>query len=340
MLDGTHAFQPVIHFLHVSPCERNPILKTAVVIPCYRVKKKILSVLERIVPEVTRIYVVDDCCPENTGDFVSTQCSDPRVVVLKHSENQGVGGAMVTGYKKALEDGFDIVVKLDGDGQMDPLLIPKFIKPIVDCKADYTKGSRFYSLEDLGGMPKMRLLGNSLLSFVNKASSGYWNIMDPTNGYTAIHKVALERLPLRKLSRRYFFESDILFRLGTVRAVVCDIPMNAIYDDEESSLSIRKVALEFPPLYLKSFVKRLFYSYFLRDFNGASLELVVGTILLVFGSSWGAYHWFLSIVNNIAATTGTVMIGALTVILGAQLLLSSITFDMSNMPTRPLQEDE
>ena len=315
-------------------------MKTAVIIPCYRVKSKILQVVENITTEVSRIYVVDDCCPEYSGDFVSANCTDPRIVVLKHTENQGVGGAVITGYKQALKNGFDIIVKLDGDGQMDPALIPKLLKPLKECQADYTKGSRFFSLGDLESMPNMRLFGNALLSFVNKVSSGYWNIMDPTNGYTAIHRTALSRLPLSKLSRRYFFESDMLFRLGTVRAVVRDIPMRAIYDDEESNLSIKKVALEFPSLYIMSFFKRLFYNYFLRDFNGASLEFVVGIMLLLFGASWGGYHWYSSILNQVEATTGTVMIAALTIILGAQLLLSSITFDMGNTPIQPLQEDD
>lgn len=313
-------------------------MKIAVAIPCFKVKKHILSVIEQIGQDVDRIYVVDDCCPEKTGDFVANQCFDSRVHVLWHTENQGVGGAMVTAYKQALADNnIDVVVKIDGDGQMDPLLLPHFIEPIQRGEADYTKGSRFFTLESLESMPPMRKFGNAILSFVNKVSSGYWTVMDPTNGYTAIHCQSLRLLPLDKLSKRYFFESDMLFRLGTLRAVVQDIPMDAIYADEVSNLSIKKVLLDFPPLYIKAFFKRVFYNYFLRDFNGASLKLVVGLSMMLFGSLWGGMHWINSILSCDEASTGTVMLAVLPIILGFQLLLSAIDYDMSHTPKRPLQ---
>jgi hypothetical protein len=186
-------------------------------------------------------------------------------------------------------------------------------------------------------MPTLRKLGNAVLSFVNKCSSGYWNVMDPTNGYTAIHCQTLALLPLDKLSTRYFFESDMLFRLGTVRAVVQDISMAAIYADERSNLQIKKVIFEFPWLYIKAFFKRVFYNYFLRDFNGASLELVLGLLLILFGSLWGAEHWLSSIISQQVASAGTVMLAVLPIIIGFQLLLSAIQFDMVNIPRKPLQ---
>ncbi|EEY46438.1 glycosyltransferase family 2 protein [Vibrio mimicus] len=313
-------------------------MKIAVAIPCFKVKKHIMSVIEQIGPEVGRIYIVDDCCPEKTGEFVVQQSVDQRVNVLWHTENQGVGGAMVTAYKQALiDDDIDVVVKIDGDGQMDPALLPHFIEPIQRGEADYTKGSRFFTLESLESMPSMRKFGNAALSFVNKVSSGYWAVMDPTNGYTAIHCQALRLLPLDKLSKRYFFESDVLFRLGTLRAVVQDIPMDAIYADEISNLSIKKVLLDFPPLYIKAFFKRVFYNYFLRDFNGASLKLVMGLLLMFTGSFWGGVQWVNSIVSGNEASTGTVMLAVLPIILGFQLLLSAIDYDMSHPPQRPLQ---
>ncbi len=307
-------------------------MKVAVTIPCYKVRNQILSAVENIGSEISKVYVVDDCCPQHSGKFVEENCHDPRVTVITHTRNQGVGGAVCTGYRAAVNDGMEIIIKIDGDGQMDTSLIPKFIQPIVEGKADYTKGSRFYSIHSLESMPGVRKLGNAVLSFVNKFSSGYWNIMDPTNGYTAIHHRAISMLPFEKINKRYFFESDMLFRLGTIRAVVRDIPMGAKYADEESSLSIGKVLLEFPPLYLKAFLKRVFYNYFLRDFNGASVELVAGTLLLLFGMIFGGVHWADSIITNNAATTGTVMISVLPIILGFQLVLSAITFDMNNVP--------
>ena len=218
----------------------------AVVIPCYRVSLQILDVVAAIGPEVDAIFVVDDACPEQSGHRVEDECAEPRVRVLRHAENRGVGGAMVTGYRAALAGGHDIVVKIDGDGQMNPALIPAFARPLAAGAADYAKGNRFFWLEGLVGMPRLRLLGNATLSFVAKAATGYWDVMDPTNGYTAIHRAALEALPLDKLDRGYFFESDMLFRLYTVRAVVRDIPMRARYANETSSLSLRRAATGFP----------------------------------------------------------------------------------------------
>ena len=215
--------------------------KVAVVIPSYRVKAHVLKVIARLGPEVTQIYVVDDACPDGSGEFVERNCRDTRVKVLRHAENQGVGGAVKTGYRQALCDGADVVVKVDGDGQMDPQLIPHFIKPILDDKADYTKGNRFYNLEQIGRMPGLRLFGNALLSLAAKLSTGYWNVFDVTNGYTAVHTKVLRRLPLDKISNRYFFETDMLFRLNTIRAVTVDIPMDAVYGDESSNLKINQI---------------------------------------------------------------------------------------------------
>lgn len=312
-------------------------MRIAVAIPCYKVKKHILDVIARIGDDVDTIYVVDDCCPEQSGSHVSQNSTDSRVKVIYHVQNQGVGGAIVTAYQQALDDDIDIVVKIDGDGQMDPELLPHFVAPILRGEADYTKGSRFFALESLTTMPFVRKFGNAALSFINKVSSGYWQVMDPTNGYTAIHRQALQLMPLDKLSQRYFFESDMLFRLGTLRAVVQDIPMDAVYDDEESNLSIKKVLVDFPPLYIKAFFKRVFYTYFLRDFNGASMKLVLGLLLMLIGAVWGGAHWIGSIVSGDEATTGTVMLAVLPLIMGFQLLLSAIDYDMTHAPKRPLQ---
>jgi len=314
-------------------------LKIAVAIPCYKVTAHILEVIQLIPDQVQRIYVVDDACPEKSGLLVQKQCFDKRVQVLFHKKNQGVGGAVITAYKQALFEKMDVVVKIDGDGQMNPKLLSHFIEPILQSKADYTKGNRFFDLDTLTAMPMVRKLGNAALSFVNKASSGYWNIMDPTNGYTAIHCQALALLPLDKLNSRYFFESDMLFRLGTLRAVVRDVPMMAHYADEKSNLQIKQVVVQFPGLYLKSFFKRIFYNYFLRDFNGASLELILGTLLMFLGVVWGLDHWIYSIVEQSVASTGTVMFAVLPIIIGFQLVLSAVQFDMANIPVEPLQNN-
>jgi glycosyltransferase involved in cell wall biosynthesis len=304
----------------------------AVVIPCYRVRAQILDVLGRIGPECGRIYVVDDACPEASGKAVQEHCRDPRVRVLFHETNQGVGGAVMTGYAQALRDGAAVLVKMDGDGQMDPALLPRFLGPILRGQADYTKGNRFFDIEGVRSMPLVRLLGNTVLSFLAKLSSGYWNVFDPTNGYTAIHAAVARLLPLDKLSRRYFFESDLLFRLGTLRACVVDVPMTAVYGAETSSLRVRAVAFDFFWRHAVNTVKRIFYNYFLRGFSAASVELVLGTALAAFGAAFGAWAWIVNEARGTAASTGTVMLAALPVILGMQFLVSFLANDIAAVP--------
>lgn len=304
----------------------------AVVIPCYKVKKHILDVIAKIDNKVNKIYVVDDYCPEKSGLYVQEQLSDSRIQVIFHSKNKGVGGAMITGYRQALIDNMDIVVKIDGDGQMDPALMPRFIKPIEEIKADYVKGNRFFDITSLKDMPTIRLLGNTGLSFISKLASGYWSNMDPTNGYTAIHTAVLAHLPLDKIANRYFFESDMLFHLGMLRAVVADIPMHARYQDEASNLSIVRTLFSFPVRYLKCIVKRIFYHYLLRDFNLGSFCFVVGSILTLGGTGFGAWKWYSLSTLGIQASSGTVMLAALPIIIGIQFLMSSIQFDIMNAP--------
>lgn len=314
----------------------NKINKIAVVIPCFKVKKQILSVISKIGVEVQKIYVVDDKCPEQSGEFVKKNCKDKRVVVLFNEVNQGVGGAMITGYQKAIEDNMLIVVKIDGDGQMDPHLIQFFIKPIVAGNADYTKGNRFFNLEFLKKMPTVRLIGNAGLSFITKISSGYWDIMDPTNGYTAIHTNILRVLPLDKIDKRYFFESDMLFRLNTVRAVVLDIPMMAKYEDEKSNLKVGKILVEFPLKHLNRLFKRIFYNFFLRDFNIGTINLIFGLILSAFGLFFGLYNWLFSYSTGQSTPTGTIMLSILPIILGFQMILFFVNYDMMNVPKKPI----
>lgn len=310
--------------------------RIGVVIPSYKVRAHILDVIAAMGPEITRIYIVDDCCPENSGDFVQANCTDDRVVIVRHERNQGVGGAVLTGYRAAIDDNIEIIVKVDGDGQMDPALIPDFVAPIVLGEADYTKGNRFYDLEQIHTMPKMRLFGNAGLSFLTKISSGYWDLFDPTNGYTAIHRDVARHLPFEKISRRYFFETDMLFRLNTLRAVAVDVPMHAKYGDEVSNLKISTVFGEFLTKNMRNFFKRLFYNYYLRDMSLASFELPAGVALLLFGILYGTTQWISSSHAGVAASSGTVMLAAMPVLLGVQLILAFIGYDVSSTPKRPV----
>ena len=177
-----------------------------------------MQVIGAIGPEIELIVVVDDGCPEGTALSVASGCSDSRVVALMHDENQGVGGAFLTGMRYAIARGAEIIVKIDADGQMDPSQVPALIQPIVTAQADYVKGDRFFFLTDAASMPPARMFGNLALSFLAKLSSGYWNIMDPTNGFFAIHARVAELLDHQRIAKRFFFETDLLFHLGLIRA--------------------------------------------------------------------------------------------------------------------------
>jgi dolichol-phosphate mannosyltransferase len=311
------------------------IPQVAAILPCYKSRDQVLGVIDRIPDVVSMIICVDDACPELTGQHIAANVVDSRVTVIFHQENAGIGGAVCTGYLAALEQGAEICVKLDSDGQMDPALIPWLMSPIVRQLADYTKGNRFTNVDDVKGMPLIRIFGNVLLSFLTKLSTGYWNIFDPTNGFTAIHARVLERLPLHKISRRYFFESDMLFRLGTFKACVWDVPMSASYGSETSNLKISKIFLPFLLNNLRNLMKRIFYNYFLRDFSVASLFLLLSIVLFALGFGIGAHYWIGSILSGKAATAGQVMMSALPLIVGLQLFLTFVNYDVERTPAIP-----
>lgn len=313
-----------------------PGVRVAVVIPCYRVTRHVVELIGSIGAEVDAIYCVDDACPDGSGRLIEARCEDPRVVVVYHALNTGVGGAVMTGYRRAASDGADVIVKLDGDGQMDPRLISRFVAPIARGEADYTKGNRFYDLGGVIQMPVIRIVGNAVLSFMAKFSTGYWDIFDPTNGYTAIAAPVARALPLDKVSKRYFFETDLLFRLNSLRAVALDVPMRAVYGDETSGLKISRILGEFAWKHLRNACKRVFYNYVLRDLPVATLQLLFGAALLVFGIGFGAVHWWQSLDSGIAATTGTIMVPTISILVGLQLVLAFLAYDIGNIPRRPI----
>ena len=305
-----------------------------VVIPAYKLTHGVIKLIESIPQQVSKIIVIDDACPDKSGNLVESLCKDSRVLVYYNQENLGVGGAVKKGYKIALEGKATIVIKLDGDGQMDPRNISKLVAPLLNHEADYTKGNRFYTLNSLKIMPKKRLIGNSILSVMSKFSTGYWNIFDPNNGFTAISRDALENLDLSQISNSYFFESDMLFRLYCNRAVVQDVSMNSIYGDEKSSLSISKITFEFIFKHIRNSIKRFFYAYILRDASVASLELPLGFLLLIFGVGNSIITWLNSSTTGIPNNPGTVMLSGLAILTGTQFVLAFISYDVSNVPRK------
>ena len=305
----------------------------AVVIPTYKAGKHLRQVIDGLPSIVDHVIVVDDKCPQNSGNIAREMgVKDDRIVVVSHKINQGVGGAVVSGYKKALELNCDIIIKMDADDQMDPDYIPDLIKPVAEGLAGYAKGNRFVDFAALRAMPKFRLIGNSALSFLVKACSGYWNMMDPTNGYTAISRSTLEKINLDKLSKRYFFETDMLIRLNIQNTVVKDVPIPARYGEEESSLSIRSTMSRFPVLLLKGLTKRFILKYLIYDFNMASVYTLVGMPLLLWGLFYGLYKWIENTLNHVATPTGTIMLSVLPLILGTQFIIAAINIDIDSTP--------
>ena len=303
----------------------------AVVIPAYKVSSHIAELLRALPNFIDAVYVVDDNCPDRSGRHA--EGIDDRVMVIFRKENGGVGAATKTGFLGALEGGADVIVKMDGDGQMNPLLIESLIKPVIANEADFSKGNRFSSARNLEKMPKARVFGNAALSVFGKASTGYWGVVDFTNGFLAVSSEALRDINLGKLHDRFFFESDLMFRAGVRNATVAEVGMKARYGAEKSNLKIWKVALTFPFLHLRNIVKRIAYKYYGPSWSIASFELPLGILGIGLGTSLGIDFWLESSNSGVPATAGEVILAALPVIVGSQLLLSFVNYDVSVSPS-------
>ncbi|MBK8519197.1 MAG: glycosyltransferase family 2 protein [Saprospiraceae bacterium] len=307
----------------------------SIVIPCYNVSQHIEEVISKIPANIAWIITVNDASKDNSKEILlNLSKSNKRIIFIDHALNQGVGGAMLTGYAKALELKSEIIIKIDGDGQMDADNIPKLIRPLIDNIAEFTKGNRFRDFKALRSMPITRRIGNLGLSFIIKAASGYWNIFDPTNGFTAIKSETLAGLDFSKIHKRYYFETSMLIELYYNNAVIVDVPFKAIYGDEISGLSRFKTMVEFPPKLFIAFLKRIILKYFLFDFNIASIYFLCGTPMFIYGLVFGLINYFKYTAEHEYAPTGTILIPTLFIILGFQLLLSAISYDISNYPKR------
>lgn len=320
--------------------------RIAVVLPAYNEERRIAETLRNLPAYVRHIIVVDDCSRDATSDVVTEFAkSDARIELIRHEKNQGVGGAMITGLTRAKELRAQLVVKMDGDGQMSPTDLPALLRPLISGQADFAKGNRFHDFLALTQMPALRRAGNMGLSFLTKAAVGYWNIADPCNGYVAIRGEVLSALPLSSLQKSYFFETSLLAQLFLLGAVIRDVPMPARYGPEQSKLRIGRVLLEFPPKLLGCLLRRLVLKNFIYDFSMESLYLLAALPLLIGATLYGGWNWLHYAWLGVGAPTGTVVIPAMMIILGFQLLLSAIGEDVRNVPQRvlcggPLPKDD
>jgi dolichol-phosphate mannosyltransferase len=312
----------------------------AVVIPAYRVEKHIEDVLDDVPEYIRHIIVVNDASTDGTRQRVeAVMRRDARIFLVNHERNQGVGGAMISGFKKAMDLQTQIVVKMDGDGQMSPAYLPELLTPLIMGQADYTKGNRFRDLPALRKMPFIRRFGNVGLSFFSKAATGYWNCFDPTNGYLAIRTEVLAQLPLEQIHKTYFFETSMLAQLYLLGAYILEIPMPSRYAGERSNLSIVKVLMEFPPKLVQIFVRRLMIKYFVFDFSIISVYIMTSIPMILFGLIFGITKWIKYGQLGIPAPTGTVMLPVLSLMLGVQILLAAIGIDLQSVPAKPISPE-
>jgi len=315
-----------------SRCITRPLpsaLRIAVVVPCHRARDHVLATLAAIGPEVEAIYVVDDACPEDTGAHVRANCADARVRVLRFERSLGRGAAIVRGYREAIGEEMDLLVKIEPDGRMDPARIPSIVRPLLDGAADYAKGNRFFAVEDGSGLPRRTLWRNAATSLLHRAATGYWDVSDPANGFTALHATVAKALPLEKLARGDAFELDLLARLGMLRAVVVDVPMPARMDPSRVPRAPRS------PVFSRA-LRRLANAYFLRDMNAATFFLGGGLAALAGGVIGALILWRHAVAHGTPVATGSAIVAGVAVLAGVQGLIAAVQYELGNVPRRPL----
>jgi glycosyltransferase involved in cell wall biosynthesis len=306
-------------------------MRVAVVVPAHNEERLIGRVITTMPAIVDHIVIVDDASPDGTSDAVRA-VPDPRVELITLAKNQGVGGAILTGHQRALDLGADVVAIMAGDAQMDPGFLPALLDPIADGEAQFTKANRFFGPGSFRGMPRHRIFGNVVLSFLTKAASGYWHLFDPQNGYTAIHRRALERLPFDRIARRYEFENDILIQLNILRVPARDVPIPAVYGEEVSGMKLSKVAPRILRQLWRGFWHRMWWKYVLQSFSPVALMFFSGLAAILLGLVVGVFV----VVNTLGppvASPGTVVLSVIPFFTGIHLLIMSLFLDIQEGAT-------
>ena len=303
-------------------------MKVVCVIPTFMASGTIREVAVESAKHCDLVVVVDDKCPDSSGLLVADL--DKRIHLVRRSENGGVGAATKTGIAIALEMDADVIVKLDSDGQMNPALIPDLINPILNHESEFVKGTRFDSPEDLEGMPRVRLIGNSFLSLINKYTSGYWTVNDPTNGFIAFNRRFAEEISWQKVDDGYFFESDLLFRARLISTRITQMRMRSIYRGEKSSLRPLRQVLPFTWKHFRNQFKRIIYLYFVREWNLGTIYFLTGGVSL--GIAIASSVSALTQAQYGSVGTGTAVLASLGYILWVQFTTAFLTVDVSSEP--------
>jgi glycosyltransferase involved in cell wall biosynthesis len=304
--------------------------RIAVVVPAFKEEALIATVITTMPDFVDHVVVIDDCSPDATSARAN-EVGDPRCEVIRHEVNQGVGGAIITGHRRAIELGADVSVVMAGDAQMDPAYLPSLLDPVCDHGYGFAKANRFFSSSSFKGMPPVRVFGNVVLSFLTKLASGYWHLFDPQNGYTAVTTDVLRRLDLDAIAKRYEFENDLLINLNILDVRATDVPIPAVYGAEVSGIRLGRVVPAITFLLVKGFWRRIMLKYVLRSFSPVALFLFVGTALLGWSVLFGLWVLWQTI-GTPQASAGTVLLCVVPFIVGVQLLLSALTLDIQNSP--------
>ncbi len=309
--------------------------KISLVIPAYNEEKLITATLAGVPPLVDRVYVVDDVSPDRQAEVVLEYAKkDPRVTLLRHKVNQGPGGGIITGYLQSAADGYDIAMVVGGDNQMQLAEAAAFLDPLIDGRADYSKGNRFMDskLQDtLGKMPKLRLFANWLITALTKIASGYYKTMDVVDGYTAITKRAIEMIDWSRAWKGYGYPMDFLVRLNAYSLRIVDIPRTAVYlpGERQSQIKGFQYAMKVSPMLVRDFFWRLNFKYMYRDFHPLVFFYYLSMLLLPAGLLYGLYLVYDKVLGTGVAVTGprSVLV-ALMIISGTQFMLFAMLFDM------------
>ena len=304
--------------------------RIAVVVPAHNEEAHIAKVIETMPPFVDHIFVVDDCSADATSER-AREVGDSRVEVIRHEQNTGVGGAILTGHRRGLAVGADVSVVMAGDAQMDPAYLGELLDPVVERGYGFSKANRFFSSDSYAGMPKYRIFGNVVLSFLTKVASGYWNLFDPQNGYTAVRTDVLKRLNLDRIAKTYEFENDLLINLNILNVRATDVPIPAVYGEEVSGIKLRRVVPAISSLLLKGFWKRITRKYVVPSFHPIALLLFTGLALVGWSVLFGLWVIWQTIGPD-QASTGTVLLSVAPFLVGIQLLINALTLDIQATP--------